>query len=312
MENSCKNIVIDDSAAGQRLDNFVFTKMKGVPKGRLYKAIRNGEVRVCSKRKKHSYKLLIDDIVRLPPIRVADSKEKEIDEFLLSKLSTIIKENILHEDNDLLVLNKPSGMSVHAGTNQPVGVIEALRYSMTELDFLELGHRLDRATSGVLVLLKNRKSLLEFQKQLNENSTVKKYSCLVNGVWPQKITKIDKPIAAKLVSENNKKMVIDANGKQAVTLFKIIEKFEKHTLMEATLKTGRTHQIRVHTASICCPVVGDDKYNLIKHKLPANGIMLHASSISFVWPNKEGYYNFSAPLPEGFKACINQIKNINV
>jgi 23S rRNA pseudouridine955/2504/2580 synthase len=310
LATSCKNIVIDDSAEGQRLDNFVFSKMKGVPKSRIYKAIRNGEVRVCSKRKKHSYKLLMEDIVRLPPIRVADDRNP--DELLLIRLSCVLADNILYEDDELLVLNKPSGISVHAGTNQPVGVIEALRYSRSELKFLELGHRLDRATSGVLVLLKSRKSLLEFQKQLNDKNTIKKYSCLVNGVWPQNTTIIDKPIAAKLVSENNKKMIIDSGGKQAITLFKIIEKFKNHTLIEATLKTGRTHQIRVHTASISCPVVGDDKYNLIKYKMASNGIMLHASTISFAWPNKKTKYNFSAPFSEGFNKCIEEIKNTNV
>ena len=281
--------------------------MKGIPKSRIYKAIRNGEIRVCSKRKKHNYKLLAEDSVRLPPLRVADSHNP--DEFLLAKLSRLLEENILHEDDELLVLNKPSGISVHAGTNQPSGVIEALRYSRSELKFLELGHRLDRATSGVLVLAKSRKSLLEFQNQLNAESTVKKYLCLVDGIWPAKTTIVDKPIATKLVAEGNRKMIIDSSGKRAVTLFKIIEKFTKHTLLEATLKTGRTHQIRVHAASENCPVVGDDKYNLTKRKLAHNGIMLHSNIISFAWPDKKTKYNFSAPLPKGFTICIETIKN---
>lgn len=304
MSGSCKNIVIDDSSEGQRLDNFIFAKVKGVPKSRIYKAIRNGEVRVCSKRKKCSYKLLADDIVRLPPLRVSENHNP--DELVLAKLAYKLEKSILHEDDDFLVLNKPSGISVHSGTNQSLGVIEVLRHIRSDLKFLELGHRLDRATSGVLVLLKNRKSLLEFQAQLTDKSTIKKYLCLTDGLWPKAVTKIDKPIATKLVSENNRKMVIGIAGKKAVTLFKIVESFKNHTLVEATLKTGRTHQIRVHTASINCPIVGDTKYGTNKQKSAC--MMLHASSIKFACFDKK--YSFSAPLPEEFKVWM--IKNTSV
>ncbi|HLD84617.1 MAG TPA: pseudouridine synthase, partial [Coxiellaceae bacterium] len=239
---TAQHIVIDRTASDQRIDNFLIKTMKGVPHSRLYKAIRKGEVRVNKGRVQASYRLKIGDIVRLPPLRVADRDMRKPS----ASLRACLQKSILFENDDVMILNKPAGLSVHGGSEVPCGLIDALRDMYPNLD-LALAHRLDRDTSGCLLIAKNRSALLAFQAAQKNQAIEKTYFLLVKGAWTRGRQHVKLALLKNELKSGERMVVVDAEaGKPAETIFEPVEIREKVTCLRAQLVTGRTHQIRVH------------------------------------------------------------------
>ena len=314
---SVQFIDISDAHAGQRIDNFLLSLQKGVPKSRIYRAIRKGEVRVNKGRIKPTYKLQLNDSVRIPPMRTS---QKEKASHLSDSLRQILTESILFEDDDLLVINKPSGLAVHAGSKINQGVIEALQLLRSELPFLELIHRLDRDTSGCLLLAKNRATLLDVQDQFREHTTDKRYLTLVKGGWDDGDKEVNAPLLKQSLPTDGDRMVrVDPAGKSAKTQFiphdiyrdqqgNVIAQFT-----EVVLYTGRTHQIRVHSAHIGHPLAGDDKYgnrifNRSVRPLGLKRLFLHAWQLSIQHPTSRKTLTLEAPLPIELTDFLSQLK----
>lgn len=266
-----KTVCVDDDSAGQRVDNFLLRNFKGVPKTHIYRMIRSGEVRVNKGRVKADGRLQTGDLVRLPPVRISErvaEKEQAMQERVAHG---VLARNfaVLLEDEHLIVLDKPAGVAVHGGSGVSFGVIEQLRMARPQAKFLELVHRLDRETSGILLVAKKRSALTNLQNQFRERQTGKIYLTMVRGSWPAQLKVLDKPLHKYLLDgrdaqagERRVKVVArdDPNGMPSVTLVKVHSFSKDYSQLEVTIKTGRTHQIRVHLASEGYPVLGDDKY----------------------------------------------------
>ncbi|SMN11965.1 Ribosomal large subunit pseudouridine synthase C [uncultured Candidatus Thioglobus sp.] len=283
---------IDEFAVGQRLDNYLLKILKGVPKSHIYRVIRKGEVRVNKGRKKADYKLQIEDVVRVPPIRVSESKSTTTSE----SLKKLLTDNILYEDKGLLIINKPSGLAVHGGSGIDIGVIEALRDMYNTP--VELVHRIDRATSGVLLIAKKRSVLKNLHEQLVQHQMEKRYSALVKGTWSKKRHTIDAPL-----HQNSRATVVDAKGKNAVSHFQPMKNFKSinASLVDVLIETGRMHQIRVHAQYAGHPLAGDDKYGDrdFDRQLHAQGLkrlFLHAHQLTFSNPTTGEIQTVRAPL----------------
>lgn len=307
---SVQFITIGAEHAGQRIDNFLITLEKGVPKSRIYRALRKGEVRVNKGRIKQTYKLQAGDEVRVPPLRVA---EKTDNVHVSDSLAQVLHEQILYEDDWLLALNKPQGLAVHAGTQIQTGVIEALKTLRPEATFLELVHRLDRDTSGCLLVAKRRDALLHLQNQMRGSDIDKRYLTLTCGHWPQNDMIVDKPLQKNTVIGGENMVVVDTAGKQAKTQFIVRQTFAHCQLMEVKLFTGRTHQIRVHAASSDHPVAGDSKYGQrdFNKQLKQAGLgrmFLHAWRLNIAHPRDEQRLQLEAPLPADLQLFIGQLK----
>ena len=243
---------IDDSAAGQRIDNYLLTQLKGLPRSRVYRLIRKGEVRVNKKRVEQTYRLALEDIVRIPPVQM-DAQQLPIK--LNDAVTERLNQSVLYEDKQLLIINKPPGMAVHGGSGIQAGVIEYLRAIRPENKFLELAHRLDRDTSGCLMIAKSRAALVELHELLRERKVRKIYRVLVVGTWPKQVHKVDAPLKKNTLSSGERIVKVARDGQESVTTFNIIERHPGVTLVEAFPHTGRTHQIRVHCAGTGHPVV---------------------------------------------------------
>ena len=309
--HSVQFIEITDSNAGQRLDNFLLSLEKGVPKSRIYRALRKGEVRVNKGRKKQTYKLQLGDTVRIPPLRVT---EKTISNTVSDFLRQQLTESILHEDDDLLILNKPSGIAVHAGSGIDQGIIEALRIIRAELPFLELVHRLDRDTSGCLLLAKSRTSLLHLQQQMVEHDINKRYLTLLKDSWGQEEKTVIAPLLKNTVSAGERMVQVNDEGKYAETLFIPLQQFPSAQLTEVVLFTGRTHQIRVHAKHIGHPLAGDDKYgqrafNKQMKKAGLKRLFLHAWKLGITHPNTNEALQIKAPIPMPLQTFICNMSN---
>ncbi|MDG1688634.1 MAG: 23S rRNA pseudouridine(955/2504/2580) synthase RluC [Gammaproteobacteria bacterium] len=309
--HSVQFIEITDSNAGQRLDNFLLSLEKGVPKSRIYRALRKGEVRVNKGRKKQTYKLQLGDTVRIPPLRVT---EKTISNTVSDFLRQQLTESILHEDDDLLILNKPSGIAVHAGSGIDQGIIEALRIIRAELPFLELVHRLDRDTSGCLLLAKSRTSLLHLQQQMVEHDINKRYLTLLKDSWGQEEKTVIAPLLKNTVSAGERMVQVNDEGKYAETLFIPLQQFPSAQLTEVVLFTGRTHQIRVHAKHIGHPLAGDDKYgqrafNKQMKKAGLKRLFLHAWKLGITHPNTNEALQIEAPIPMPLQTFICNMSN---
>ena len=277
---------VDESSVGQRIDNFLVRHLKGVPKSHLYRILRSGEVRVNSGRVDATYRLEIGDKLRIPPIRVA---AKKVDTPPPQALSARLAGTVIYEDDALLVINKPAGWAVHGGSGISRGIIEQLRWERPELKFLELVHRLDKETSGVLMLAKKRSALTKMHTLMRDGGVEKRYLTLVKGVWrdPKRAVKLN---LHKYLTENGERRVsVSEEGKASHTIFYLRQSWAEYTLLEAELKTGRTHQIRVHLTHLGFPIVGDDKYGdfPLNKQLAKQGLkrmFLHAFSLDLSHP----------------------------
>ena len=303
-------IEISASQAGQRIDNFLLTLEKGVPKSRIYRAIRKGEVRVNKGRIKQTYKIEAGDVIRVPPLQVSEkTAPTEINESLQQQLLA----SIIFEDDAMLVLNKPSGLAVHAGTQIQVGVIEAFRLIKPELEFIELVHRLDRDTSGCLLIAKSRESLLNLQQQMLSDQIDKRYLTLLKGEMNSDEVYIEQPLQKNTVSSGERMVKVDPEGKSAKTLFIKRQSYGIAQLSEVKLFTGRTHQIRVHSAWSGHPVAGDDKYgdrefNKQMKTFGLKRLFLHAWRLGIHHPITQEPLSLEAPLPEKLQQVIKQLE----
>jgi 23S rRNA pseudouridine955/2504/2580 synthase len=255
---SVQHVAISADEAGQRIDNFLRTQLKGVPKSMIYRILRKGEVRVNKKRVKPEYKLLAGDEVRIPPVRVAEREDAVVSPHL-QKVSAL-SDAIIYEDEHILALNKPSGTAVHGGSGLSFGVIEALRALRPEARFLELVHRLDRDTSGVLLVAKKRAALRSLHEQLREKGMQKDYLALVRGQWQSHVKEVQAPLLKNILQSGERIVRVSSEGKPSQTRFKVEERYAFATLMRCSPVTGRTHQIRVHTQHAGHPIAFDDRY----------------------------------------------------
>ena len=298
-------VTVDEFSIGQRLDNYLLKQLKGVPKSHIYRIIRKGEVRVNKGRKKAEYKLQLEDIVRIPPIRTASEKVIKPSDNLID----VLNQSILYEDNGLMILNKHHGMAVHGGSNVSIGLVEALKAKYKQP--IELVHRLDRSTSGCLILAKKRSVLKALHEQLVQHQMEKRYIALVKNSWSKKRHTIDAPIF-----QNSRYSVIDTKGKQAVSHFHPLKNFQKDdfsaSLVEVVIETGRTHQIRVHAKYADHPIAQDDKYGdrlfdkVMKEK-GLNRLFLHAKSVTFTNPTTNEIQKVVAPLPIELENFLNKL-----
>ena len=251
------HIIVEQESEGQRLDNYLFRLLKSVPKSRIYRAIRGGEVRINGKRALAESRIAAGDTLRIPPLRQAEQlKINKIDD----SLQAHIESRILIETPELILINKPSGLPVHGGSGVSLGLIEALRQMRPHAKFLELAHRLDRETSGCLLIAKKRAALLTFHEWFKGKELKKRYWVLVKGQWTGGVQRCDLPLIKNQLQSGERMVHVDRMGKEAITIFKPISVFQQSSLLEATLKTGRTHQIRVHLKALGYPIAGDDKY----------------------------------------------------
>ena len=301
-------LTIDSDYAGQRLDNYLLRELKGVPKTRVYRALRKGEVRVNKGRVKADYRLCSGDIVRIPPIRQPSPTEPaKIPRYWSEQL----QQSILYEDKSLLVINKPSGLAVHGGSGLSFGLIESLRQMRPDDRYLELVHRLDRDTSGVMLIARKPAMLRELHRQLREKHMDKRYLGLVKGSWPRSCKVVDAPLEKNIVQSGERMVRVSMEGKRSMTRFAVVERLAGATLIEASPVTGRTHQIRVHARHVGFPLLGDDKYSDDKghefcRQIGLKRLFLHARSISFSLP-EQGQMKFEAPLDSSLESVLKKL-----
>lgn len=293
-------VTIDEDHVGQRIDNYLLTKLKGVPKSMIYRIIRKGEVRVNKGRIKPEYKLQDADIVRVPPVRVSEKTDRPGPSAKLTKVSQL-EDRILFEDKSIIVLNKPAGIAVHGGSGVDFGVIEAMRSLRTTQKFLELVHRLDKDTSGVLLIAKKRSALRHLHDQLRFKKMQKDYQALVKGIWQARDKVINAPLLKLTLKSGERIVRVNQEGKECETRFKIIQRYQGATLVQASPVTGRTHQIRVHCQCAGHPIACDDKYSEQKFddSMKAHGLnrlFLHAAQLRFTHPGTEEVMVVKAPL----------------
>ena len=296
--------------AGQRIDNFLMTRLKGAPRALIYRIVRKGEVRVNKKRVKVDYRLQAGDLVRVPPLRLAP---KEAVKDVSDNLRDLLVGSVIMEGPDWMVLNKPSGLAVHGGSGVKIGLIEALRQVRNDLSFLELVHRLDRDTSGCLLLAKSRDALVTLNEALKKHGMDKRYLALVAGRWPARKTYESARLDRFDAGNGERRVRVDPNGKVSRTHFSVVETFEKVTLIEAEPVTGRTHQIRVHAAHAGHALLGDDKYatresGLLTKQLGLGRLFLHARSLTFPEPGNGRPVTVKAPLPEALEETLKRAR----
>jgi len=297
---------VSEHADGQRVDNFLMSRLKGLPKSHLYRLIRKGEIRVNKKRCKPDSRLCYGDIVRVAPLRLSESEPAAAPGPGLIRL---LQDNVLFEDEHLMVLNKPAGVAVHAGSGFRVGVIEALRHMAAESEFRELVHRLDKDTSGCLMVAKNGQALKTMQAELKQRGMSKTYHALVHGSWPEQLTVIDVALRRHQPSEGERVVTVDPEGKPSLTRFLVLHRYSTATLIEATPVTGRTHQIRVHCQYAGHPIVGDTRYTYHKNHefMAVRHLNLHAAALSFSHPVTGELVRVQAPVSGNMQALINKL-----
>jgi len=308
-----KWLLVDEESAGQRLDNFLMRHLKGVPKTHVYRIIRSGEVRINKGRASAETRVETGDEVRLPPVRISEKVAEKA-----ARPAPGREFPVLLEDDSLMAIDKPAGVAVHGGSGVSFGVIEQLRQARPQAKLLELVHRLDRDTSGILLVAKKRSALKNLQDQFRERETGKTYLALVKGDWPAKLKVIDQPLHKFMLqgkdgAEGERRVKVttpeDPDGMRSITLVKVSQRLAGATLLEVTIKTGRTHQIRVHLASNGHPIAGDDKYGDFEWNkaLPKQGLkrmFLHAWRLQFNHPVTTERVALQADLPPELKAYV--------
>ena len=307
-----KWLTVDEESAGQRLDNFLIRHLKGVPKTHVYRIIRSGEVRVNKGRASADTRIETGDVVRLPPVRISDKVAEKA-----ARPAPGREFPLLLEDDALMAIDKPAGVAVHGGSGVSFGVIEQLRQARPLAKLLELVHRLDRETSGILLVAKKRSALKHLQDQFRERETGKTYLALVQGSWPEKLKVIDSALHKFLLPDGERRVKITSNedpdGMRSITLVKVAERLVGCTLLEVTIKTGRTHQIRVHLASQGHPIAGDDKYgdfewNKALQKQGLKRMFLHAWRLQFSHPATGKRVELKSNLPSELQLYVNHAK----
>jgi 23S rRNA pseudouridine955/2504/2580 synthase len=306
-----QQVTVTDANAGQRVDNFLFSVLRGVPKSRLYRIIRKGEVRINKKRVDVSYRLIEGDIVRIPPVRVAPNEEKEI-VAPTQKLTKSLENAVLYEDDHLIVINKPSGMAVHGGSGISLGLIEALRMMRPKADFLELVHRLDRDTSGCVMIAKKRQMLLHLHNCLKTGEIEKRYFAIVRGRW-QGGKCVEAPLHKFVLKSGERMVKVDPEGKFAKTQYEVLEFHAHATLLNVIPVTGRTHQIRVHCAFMGHPILGDQKYGeqagIQAKTIKTPRLFLHAHNLVIKLPYSPYELTINCAMPTDFEYFWNNLKN---
>ena len=293
--------------AGQRIDNYLLKILKGVPKSHVYRVLRSGEVRVNKGRAKPEYRLQEGDELRLPPLRLAERPER-----VTPAPDPQLEKAILFEDEAVIALNKPSGLAVHGGSGVKFGVIEQLRAQRPQLRFLELVHRLDRDTSGVLLLAKKRSALVALHEIIREGRMGKHYLALVLGKWRNARQSVKVNLRKYVLESGERRVSVEADGHASHTIFELQKAWTDFSLLRAELKTGRTHQIRVHLAHVGFPIAGDDKYGDFPRnkELARSGLkrmFLHAASVTFLHPMRGEPMTIEAPLPEDLQQFIKKL-----
>ena len=292
-------IEVGEEAAAQRIDNFLLRRLKGVPKSHVYRVLRSGEVRVNSARVRPEYRLQTGDRVRVPPIRTADRPA----------LARPHDFPVVHEDAALLVIDKPAGVAVHGGSGVCYGVIESLRAARPQAKFLELVHRLDRDTSGLLMIAKKRSALVELHRMLREGEVDKRYRAVVKGSWPADVRQVSERLHKYVTASGERRVSVQAGGMAAVTKVKRLKANERFSFLELGLLTGRTHQIRVHLSHAGHPIIGDEKYgdfalNGLLAKAGVKRLFLHAGALTLAHPLGGEGLALEARLPEDIAAFV--------
>lgn len=307
-KSNVQYITVDVEHVDRRIDNFLLNKLKGLPKSRLYLLLRKGEIRVNKKRIKPSYRLQMGDVIRIAPLRLSpETKPVQPNKELLTKLAN----RILYEDADLLIVNKPVGVAVHGGSGIKLGLIELLRIMHPQEHFLELVHRLDKDTSGCLIIAKKHSVLRKLHELLRESRVCKTYVALTSGHWRNKINKVNIALRKNLLSSGERVVKVAEGGKSAFTEFEVVKNFKIASLVEAKLHTGRTHQIRVHAQISGHPIAGDDKYgdrdfNRIMQNKGLRRMFLHAKKIVFTSPSGKKI-SITAPLDDELLKVLSNI-----
>lgn len=306
-----KEVTVGDDSSGQRIDNFLLKILKGVPKSRIYRILRKGEVRVNKGRIKPDYRLKNGDTIRIPPIRVSEQASPVTPG---SRVQTLLEQSILYEDKGFLILNKPSGMAVHGGSGVSFGVIEALRALHPDAPFLELAHRLDRETSGCLVIAKKRSTLRAFQELLRSGGLEKYYLALVMGRWQGGKRGIDVPLRKNTLRSGERIVTVEDDGKPSLSIFTPATIYDDCSLMRVKLVTGRTHQVRVHAQHSGHPIAGDEKYGdaAFNRQMSERGLhrlFLHAHELRFTLPDSVTIH-VEAPLGDDLSNVLNRLEDV--
>ncbi len=299
---------VDSGSVGQRIDNYLLRVLKGVPRAHVYQLIRSGQVRINRGRIRASYRLRSGDTIRIPPVRTRRATMADADAEGLAWL----EQRVLYEDERILVLDKPAGMAVHRGSGVSLGCIEALRCLRPKHTDMDLAHRLDRGTSGCLLIAKKRSSLRLLHALLRDGRIEKRYLALVRGAWPHGAITVEQPLR-KERRGGSAFVVVDAAGKPATSQFALIDSFgSRASLLEALIPTGRTHQIRVHASALGYPIAGDSQYgdpkfNAEMQNLGLRRMFLHAHALSFAWPDTGADVAVSAALPDDLRDVLDRL-----
>ena len=297
--------------SGQRIDNFLVTRLKGAPKTLIYRLLRKGEIRVNKGRKKPTYKLQPGDVIRIPPLRLSDAKNIPARN---GRLEELLTKSVIYEDSDMVVINKPTGLAVHGGSGISLGVIEIMRILYPKVKKLELVHRLDRDTSGCLILAKKMSILRGFHQLIRENRVEKRYLALLKDRMTSEKRQVKAPLLKNTMVSGERMVSVSQDGKPSKTIFHLVERFKTCSYTEVELLTGRTHQIRVHSAYINHPIAGDPKYGdqTFNHdfkKLGLNRLFLHASKLRFQHPGTDEPIVIEAPLPSELSKVLKRLRS---
>jgi len=291
---------------GQRIDNFLIKKCRGVPRSHVYRMIRTGDVRVDGRRIKQTRKLKEGEQVRIPAIREAAQTNKRVPD----KLLAAVKSSVILEHEDFIVVNKPAGLAVHGGSGLDFGLIDALRQSLHEPG-LDLAHRLDRATSGCLLIGRGLKNTRQLQDLFRQRTIKKRYLALVDGHWPKTLSRVDVPLLKNAEHSGERRVLVHPDGQRSLTRFAVVERFPSATLLDVELETGRTHQIRVHTCHSGYAVIGDTRYgnNQVNTRYRKSGLgrlFLHSSELAFDWGNT--HHHIVAPVDETWNVSMQTLR----